>query len=163
MSSRSADWIYTNVGDFLIKIQFKKGVLDLQPWIYFKFDDFFIKNQLNNELEICTLDLYQIQWFLNLGLNKQWAPDLQTGAISNLMIFELRITCRMASRSIDWIYIKFVDFLIKNKCRMGSRSADGQQGSLPVSGEPCLWWSHCVWVWTFHRHRHRHVSETHAR
>ena len=135
MASRAPGWILMKFGYFLIKNHEKNGLkssrrhfsIKNQPkkglkssmldsyeiWI------FSINNQLKNGLKSPRLDSYEIWWLFNQESTKKSPQELQARFIWNLIIFQLTINCRMASKAPDWIHIKFNDVSIKNQVKNG--------------------------------------------
>ena len=60
-----------------------------------KFDYALPKNQVQQWLWMCRLDLYHIRSFDNRDTIEEWAVDLQDGSTSRLIMSQLRINSRL--------------------------------------------------------------------
>ena len=87
-------------------------------WIHMKFHHFSIKNQLKNGIKSSRLGSYEVCSFFNEESIKEWPQEHQAGFIWNLIICQLRILWRMASRAPGWILMKIDNCLINNQSKI---------------------------------------------
>ena len=86
-------------------------------WIHMKFNGF------SNGLKSPRLDSYEIWLFFKSESTEESPQEVQTGVIWNLIIFQLRINDRIASRAPDCVHMKFDHVSIKNQLKNGLNSS----------------------------------------
>ena len=106
IASRAAGHIHVKLAYFYSRINWRMAST-AAGWIHVKFDYLLIKNQLKNGLKNSRLDAPNIWSFFNDESMKELPQELQAGFVWNLIIFQLRINWRTASRAPDWSCMKF--------------------------------------------------------